>query len=61
VADDGASDGQCPTLKAPIGLVADPKLIDLLIGQGIGVEKQSMNTWRIDTDAISGVGPGSAA
>jgi hypothetical protein len=45
VADDGASDGQCPTLKAPIGLVADPKLIDLLIGQGIGVEKQSMSTW----------------
>jgi hypothetical protein len=35
----------CPTLKAPIGLVGDPKLIDLLIGQGIGVEKQSMSTW----------------
>ena len=59
MADDGASDGQCPTLKAPIGLVDDPKLIDLLIGQGIGVEKQSVSTWRLDTAALSGVGPDS--
>jgi hypothetical protein len=47
--------------KAPIGLVDGPKLVDLLLEQGIGVEKRAMSTWRLDTDALSEAGPGPSA
>ncbi len=38
--------------KAPIGLVDGPKLVDLLIEQGIGVQKRALSTWTIDLDAL---------
>lgn len=44
--------------KAPIGLVDGPKLVDLLIQQGIGVQKKPLSTWRLDTAALATAGPG---
>ena len=44
--------------KAPIGLVDGPKLVDLLIEQGIGVEKKPVSTWRLDVASLTSAGPG---
>lgn len=38
--------------EPPIALVDGPKLVDLLIEQGIGVQKRPLSLWKLDSESL---------